>query len=71
MKPRNFPGRKNQRRIEALERMKINFAKGGVFADKTAKYAIEHLEAIIAKPFQTHTKKSRGLGIGVGFKFGN
>lgn len=66
--PKNFPGRKNQRRVEALERMKdtmknrpLSCLKGKTPEQwlKATEKQIKHLEAIIAKPFQTHTKKNR------------
>lgn len=59
MKPRNFPGRKNQRRAEALERMvwanKTNVIKDeGSIWDNTFKKIIDQKEAEVIR-----TKKNR------------
>jgi hypothetical protein len=63
MKPKNFPGRKHQRQVEALERLKLTLKSypPTVLPEKKklTEKQIKHLEVIIAKPFQTHTKKSR------------
>lgn len=54
MKPRNFPGKKNMRRIEAVERMKGN---------KKLSEAVENTVAKIvdqSAALATETKKWRG-----------
>ena len=56
MKTMNFPTRKNQRRIEALERLKVY---AGDFPTKGQERDIEHLEHILANPVKGRTKKDR------------
>ncbi len=56
MKPKNFPTRKHQRRVEALERLK---QYAGDFPTNNQKGAMKHLEVLNAQPVQTRTKKDR------------
>lgn len=56
MKPKNFPTRKNQRRIEALERQK---KYNGEFPSKSGLAQVEKLEAILDLPVKGRSKKDR------------
>lgn len=53
MKPKNFPGRKNQRRMAALNRMT------GCQKNHSNVTTIENTKAKIIEPTTTHTKKNR------------
>lgn len=67
MKPKNFPSRRQQRRVEALERLKAELnnpfpkypAPYGNEYKKRLEREIKRLETIIAKPLQLRTKKDR------------
>ncbi len=56
MKPENFPTRKHQRRVEALERKKKYV---GEFPSRNDLREIGHLQVLNEKPVTAHTKKDR------------
>lgn len=56
MKPKNFPHRRQQRRIEALERQK---KYNGDFPSKYGESQVTYLETIISNAKIGRTKKDR------------